>query len=545
MIEYRPRNLAEKIVFIGSLLLSLSVGLLFPLVTDEAYYLDWARSYEWPSLGFFDHPPLVSWIGGAARFLDHPLGARFFVWILSLITALYCWKIAKRLMPNRALTVVAVTTSSIAGIASAFLLTPDTGLALAWVVAIHEALIALTENPKRWLSAGLATGIGILSKYTMLLIGPIFLFALLKESRRQLRTIWPYAGGAVCLLVILPHLWWQSHNGWITFKFQFRHGFSISQESDSKSILPRAYDADKDSTAVQARNRLLLAMQQVAGFDDSIRKPKPEKSRLEKAWQYTGDYIGGVAALWGFYSLTAIISIINRRRHGNHRKLDNKPAGFSLITIAALFPLIFFGLLSPFTKIEANWPAMHMSALAIWVVWRTPPSSRTLYTVFAGHILVFLSLLVILMNPTLLKATRDNRILLESRGYQSLGFWLVKNTVSGPIAVDSYQLKSSIRLYAPEIEVVQWPGFTRDSEYTRGRPEDQDLERKFLSLPQFTVIATSSSPKMIPGYEVSSYGGIRVCPDGSLSVFDELNPVLTCKKGLREWWVVNYLRQKP
>jgi 4-amino-4-deoxy-L-arabinose transferase-like glycosyltransferase len=193
---------ASIVAIVTSLLLSLLLAAEFPMMTDEAYYIDWARSMNWPRWGFFDHPPFVSWLGVLSRYFDHVLAARILVIVSGLVSAYFIWRLARQLTPERSLAAVALTTSSIGGMAGAFLLTPDSGVTLAWIIAIHEAFFAISRDPKRWVTAGIATGVGFLSKYTMVLIGPVFLLALLKDGRKQLRSPWPYLGGLACLIVI-------------------------------------------------------------------------------------------------------------------------------------------------------------------------------------------------------------------------------------------------------------------------------------------------------------------------------------------------------
>jgi hypothetical protein len=170
-----------------------------------------------------------------------------------------------------------------------------------------------------------------------------------------------------------------------------------------------------------------------------------------------------------------------------------------------------------------------------------------IYAAIVTHVSIFAVLGLMLASPELIGSTRENRLLLESKGYLALSEWLSHNaaTTDQVIAVDSYQLKSNIKFYAPNLNVVQWPGFTRDSEYTRGRPEDRDLEKTIIVQDHFSVISTSGDPKSIPGFDVAKVRGIRVCPSGIIGIFSETSPELPCKKGLREWWVTDYVTQNP
>lgn len=534
----------QRALILISLMISLIAGLTFPIITDESYYVDWARRSGWPRLGFFDHPPMVSWIAGFVNLHQSVTSARIAVWTCHLISIFFVWKTAKRLIPNQALSATLLVASTLGAMANGFLLTPDVGVITFWIIALHEAVAAIQSNPKRWLSAGLMTGVGLWSKYTMVLIGPVFLWAMLRDNRRQLLTPWPYLGGLICALVIAPHIWWQSQMNWITFRFQFGHGFSVSQTIDSGSTLPEAQEpTEEDDLARKLYGELFAAMNNVSGFSEAIKPPKPEKSKLEKSVQYSGDFLGGVAGLWGVYSIAFLFAIIRRPKRINISGIGDK--GMGAIIAASLFPLIFFGIISPFSKIEANWPAMHMAPMAIWICshWNVP--LRITKIAVLAHAFAVASLVFVLSNPNSIPGARNNRILLESKGFESLGGWVSKEFSGRVVGVDSYQLKSAIRYYAPNVDVAQWPGFTRGSEYTRGDDDDKNAERKLLSQDYVTIISLKPHPKLIEGFVADSISGMRVCPDGSIGVFSVQNPRLPCEKGLRELWISSYKNQNP
>jgi Dolichyl-phosphate-mannose-protein mannosyltransferase len=536
----RPQTL--PIVIGASLLLTLALALAFPMVTDESYYVDWARRSSWPSLGFFDHPPFVSWLASGVRVWHDIMIARVMVWLSSLISIYFIWKTAKLLTPDRALIAVALMVTTIGGIAGGFLLTPDTGLSVMWSIAIHEAVVAIQKDPRRWLTAGAATGLGLLSKYTMVLIGPVFLWGLIRDARKQLSTPWPYLGGIICVLIFAPHLWWQSQNDWITMKFQFGHGFSVKQSLNFASTLPKAEMPEAGSPTMALRTNLLNSLAGAPGIEEATPKPKPDQSKWERSWQYLGDYAGGVAGLWGVYALAALyFGLVSlRRRPSTSTPARTRIIGQGMIEASAFLPLIFFSLLSPFTKIEANWPAMHMASMAIWIASRGAVRTRTISTVLGIHIFAIGVLALMMIYPESFPGARNNRLLLESKGYRALGEWVRDSYPNQALAVDSYQLKSALRYYAPGTEVAQWPGITRGSEYSRGFIDDTEVEAKLMSQPTLTLISMNSFPLVLRGFQAVSFEGIRVCPTGILGRFSLLHPVLPCTKGLREWWITNY-----
>ena len=293
---------------------------------------------------------------------------------------------------------------------------------------------------------------------------------------------------------------------------------------------------------------LFDAMSGVSGFNEVFVSTKPDKSKLEKAIQYTGDFLGGVAGLWGVYSLALLGWLFTKRRPLDNVSIDKSNSnaeGTSIIEAAAFFPLLFFGILSPVSKIEANWPAMHTAPLAIWIVTRMAVPIRLSAIAMSAHAMIVLFLGLMIYQPHLFPMARNNRLLLESKGFESLGQWVSQTYSQQALAVDSYQLKSAIRYHAPTVQVAQWPGITRGSEYTRKDQDDFAVESRLLSQDTVTIISLKPNPKVIEGFQPIAFAGMRVCPDGSSGIFSIANLHLPCEKGLREWWITTYKNQNP
>jgi hypothetical protein len=66
-------------------------------------------------------------------------------------------------------------------------------------------------------------GLGTVSKYTNLFLGPGIILALLIDPRlrRWLISPWTWAGGIVAVLVFLPGIQWNAAHDWVSFRFQF------------------------------------------------------------------------------------------------------------------------------------------------------------------------------------------------------------------------------------------------------------------------------------------------------------------------------------
>src|SRR5205085_1792123 len=75
-------------------------------------------------------------------------------------------------------------------------------------------------SPRLWLGFGVVAGLGLLDKYSVALFAAGLIVGMLcTAQRRRLLSPWPFLGGAIALLLFLPHLWWEDAHGWPTREF--------------------------------------------------------------------------------------------------------------------------------------------------------------------------------------------------------------------------------------------------------------------------------------------------------------------------------------
>ncbi len=74
-----------------------------------------------------------------------------------------------------------------------------------------------------WLAIGVVFGLGMLSKYTTVFFAVSILawFVLVPKVRRWLITPWPWAAGAIALVVFSPTLIWNAQHHWASVIFQY------------------------------------------------------------------------------------------------------------------------------------------------------------------------------------------------------------------------------------------------------------------------------------------------------------------------------------
>jgi hypothetical protein len=93
-------------------------------------------------------------------------------------------------------------------------------------------LILKRDRPRLWLLFGLIAGLGVLTKITMLYFGlAVFVALLLTPARRYLFTPWPWLGGAISALFLLPYVYWQIAHGWPTLEFWTDYGAKVDPAS--------------------------------------------------------------------------------------------------------------------------------------------------------------------------------------------------------------------------------------------------------------------------------------------------------------------------
>lgn len=487
---------------------------LVPVTQDEAYYFDWARSLAW---GYFDHPPGVALLGVGNRFLQ---GSAFAARLGGVLAGTLALVVLARLYRNSGLDPgpdlrlgLFAFSATFAGLVGGFLTTPDSALALAWAVALHESERALSGARRRWLTAGLAVGVGLLSKYTMLIIGPVLLWAILRADPRALRTPWPYLGALLALLVFAPNLIWNAQNDWVSLRFQLGHGFA----ADSGSLVADA------GSAPQGR-----------GTSIAHSGPQGLGERMASLLAYLATQLG----LWGLMALPILgLPWLVRRATREQRVAALTPTARALLHSATWIPLGFFALVSLRSDVEANWPLMYLlAAPALLVpVWR----SVRPWVLAAGLGNLFLVSLYGIHAATLALPLSDaqNRVLRETHGFRELAE--ITMSLDAPVYADRYQDTAMLRFYAPGIGAAQWPTLGRPSEYLRGRIAPR-VAPQAIHGPFWLLSRGQRSPE-VPGFRVTTHRMLADCPGQPLAESD----MRRCGKPLHFWSLARYQPQSP
>ncbi len=222
-----PKRAQAKTVAIGSVAALILLKLVYlglpELMEQEAYYWNYAQH---PDLSYLDHPPMAGfliWLGTAV-FGTTEFGVRIGAFLTWFVTAFFAYRLSADLI-NRTAAWGSVLLISVLPLyfGTGFVITPDSTLHAAWAAFIFFLYRSLIKgSTKAWLGVGISLGIGLLSKYTIVLLGPGILCFLLIDKRARAWFIRPEPYGALLLGLILfsPVLLWNYQHDWVSFLFQ-------------------------------------------------------------------------------------------------------------------------------------------------------------------------------------------------------------------------------------------------------------------------------------------------------------------------------------
>ncbi len=567
--------------------------MLFPVFQDEAYYFSWANHLDF---GYFDHPPLVAFLSKTRDLLSwiqysgYPgmefVAARF-AGRMGTMAAAFCSMLLivdiVRMLglkdTESMKTVLVLSGFSFAGLAFGFLVTPDTSLMVCWTAVLHETIAAVKDERSisikgfsigsvRWLSAGVAAGIGMLAKYTMVLLGPVILIAIWRAKRRIFKEPMLYGGFLCAFLVFSPNILWNARHDWVTMKFQAKHGLSLDRNKVGISgDLPSPLLFNKIDDYWRIRSFTQLDPQLDS---QKAKRDEREPTALEKSLERIAGFLGAQLAFWGalLVPVGVVISNFLRRKKREDRDSISKMSWIgtscgelihddfvrALLQGGVWVPILFFGLISIFSKVEANWAVMYLISAAILL---TPylKSRRKLLGVCASiNVVIFLGILAHVSCGGLINVGSKDRLLKETHGYKGLTQTIAQtienkiNEISakGPpvIFTENYQLASMIKYYNPSLKAVQWPRVSRPSELTRNAIYQDVPYKEIQEEATFWMVVENPYPPSFEGWAIIDMMQIRDCARMKVEPLTlqevEKEVVPDCRNPIHKWFLVRY-----
>lgn len=180
------------------------------LPLDTLELLGWGQEWQ---LGYWKHPPLGAWIGEAVLWLaGGRLEAMYLLAQTVLaVTLIYVWQIARLYLDRQRAVLAAVL---LEGAYWYTVLIPNFNMNTLqlplWAGLVYHFLRGLDGARVHWLGFGVFAAAVLLAKYSglLLLASCALLLVATRPGRAALGEPWFWAGCALGLLLLLPHLYW-------------------------------------------------------------------------------------------------------------------------------------------------------------------------------------------------------------------------------------------------------------------------------------------------------------------------------------------------
>lgn len=193
---------------------------LWPLSADEAHYWEWSRVLDW---SYYSKGPMVAYLIAASTWL----GGQTAFWVRlpavllgTAVAALAALQASGMFRDARAglftVLILGVVPLFVAG---SLLMTIDPPFVACWTLAGFSLWqVAARRRTGAWYGAGIAFGLGLLSKYTMVMLAPCVLLWLVGSPRLRpwLRRREPYEALALGLVIFSPVIVWNARHGWLS-----------------------------------------------------------------------------------------------------------------------------------------------------------------------------------------------------------------------------------------------------------------------------------------------------------------------------------------
>lgn len=191
----------------------------------------WAQQLQW---GYDKNPFLNAWLSALAIQLGGQSGWMLYLFSqLCIITALWAvYQLAKQMLPPIYAFIAAIILEGTQYYNyHAIDFSDNTLLLCTWTLTIYFFYRALrtttlsgTANKlQAWMLTGFFSGLGLLAKYYMLILlaAMAIFFFIHPDNRKQVKSLPPYLGLLVMIIIISPHLIWLTYHDFITITYVY------------------------------------------------------------------------------------------------------------------------------------------------------------------------------------------------------------------------------------------------------------------------------------------------------------------------------------
>ncbi len=156
-------------------------------------------------------------------FGESKFGLRLLSGLAGAVTVLSSAKIAEVLGGGklaRSLASLSICFAAAFPAMSSFFSMNPVDIALCTVFIYGLARTTAAPSPQKWIVLGVLLGVGLLNKYTFLVLGfSVLVSFIITKKWTVLKSSWFYGCGVIGFVIFLPHMVWQIQNGWPTLEF--------------------------------------------------------------------------------------------------------------------------------------------------------------------------------------------------------------------------------------------------------------------------------------------------------------------------------------
>jgi len=193
------------------------------LAEDEAHYWEWSEHLDW---SYATKGPGVAWAIRASTMLlgDTELAVRLPSLAALVLVVLGAARLTRESFdePEAPFVAAVLSLGAPALVVAGYFATIDAPYLACWAWACVCAQRAIRKDaPRAWIGFGAAVALGFLFKYTIVLLIPGALTALLMARRRH--GAWFTLGALVASLGLAPVLIWNASHDWVTIRHLLGH----------------------------------------------------------------------------------------------------------------------------------------------------------------------------------------------------------------------------------------------------------------------------------------------------------------------------------
>ncbi len=185
---------------------------------DEAYYWFWSKNL---AFGYYSKPPMIAWVIKLFSFLcgESEFCIKLPSAISYFITSVFIYLSAKELYDEKVAFYASLVFFTLPSVfLSSIIISTDSVFLLFWSLSLYLFIKSIKTNRIYfWFLLGVSFGLGLLSKYTMILFGVGALFYIYAFKKELFLKKGVYVTSLVSFVIFLPNLLWNVQNGFVTF----------------------------------------------------------------------------------------------------------------------------------------------------------------------------------------------------------------------------------------------------------------------------------------------------------------------------------------